>query len=1097
MLSICYGREDFDRNRFLYDRIARDMASHPRVFLIVPEQFTLQAERDAFRYLDRPGFLDFDVLSLRSLGRRILAETGGEPAARISRYGKFMLLSRLLYRRRGELEVFRGLEGSAEFVEKLSDVISELKNFGVSPDGLSKIADSPVPDVLTRRKLADVVTVYEAYETVTQGRYVDTAGYLRLFTSKIGEASFLRGASVWFAGFDYLSPAMKDAVLELARVAGDVGVLLTADPGDGFFSLTNELAAELSRRAGEMGLRVVAEAAADDGAAAGRSRPEEIAHIERALFTAPHTPFVPDAVLGPGRAAIRLAGFANCYVEAEAAAAAIVHLVRDRGLRYRDILVLCNDLEGRGRIIARVFERFGLPVFLDQRRRTTHNPVTEFILALPEIAARGRRREDVFRLLKTGLSGISDAEVCELENYAFQFAIEGRRWERPFAYGLIRETEDGHRKGTYSPEELAALNAARARVVDLLLGFEQGFKAARTAGGRTDCLLRFLREDVGLEGRIADYADLLEEEGRLAYAAEMRGIGAAVFEILEQMQTVLGDVPVSLAEYATVLRTGFESIRLGILPTAMDQILVGTTQRTRAGEAQAIFVLGANDGVLPARAGDGGMFTADEMRRLAGAGYALGKGDEALRLEEQLAIYRCLSAPRQLLYVSYASSDSEGRECAPSMVFGRLRRLFPHVPVEGAPADDALVQHADALAEPLAARLREWSQGGGFPAFWLSAWRWASAHAPEMASKLLAGLSFRNRRVNTEEAFADGLLSRTVSPSQLERYSRCSFAWFLDYALRLRELPGFGAADSRSLGDLYHNVLMRFGQALSADGMPVHDAGSLWQTASDAEVASLVRRLCAEEAARAEETAPDTGEEAAEGARAYRQERMARVLEESARALVAQVRSGQVERMLFEVGFGAGGEFPAIPAFGEGTAPKVHIQGRIDRVDLLAGGMARVIDYKSGGDSFSLQDVLAGWQLQLMLYLRAVANAYEPVGAFYFKVGEPRVQEDTGRDTGEEIVRSFRPDGLAVEDEGLADVFGEGMAGRTKGCALPKEEFRAVLDAASDIVGELCRGIVSGSAAAQPKRAVGLRDLSGHALAACDWCRYKGVCNYD
>jgi ATP-dependent helicase/nuclease subunit B len=773
-------------------------------------------------------------------------------------------------------------------------------------------------------------------------------------------------------------------------------------------------------------------------------------------------------------------------------------------------------MDERGAVIKRVFRRYGLPVFMDRRRSVDHNPVVEFILALPRIAASGRRYDDVFTLLKTGLTGIGRHEIEEVENYVVKYRIAGGKWGRDFTFGLKRKDENGYVKGDYEQEELDALNATRVRIVSLISGFEKGFKGGRSAGERTEALLTFLTDSARLPEMIESYADELESAGMLEYAAEMSGIWDVTKEILEQMSTVLGDLPMSMDEYATVLRTGLDSVRVGVLPTAVDQIVLGTMQRTRSGNAKAVFVLGANDGVLPASSSDGAIFSEDEVYRLADAGYSIARTEDTTHMEEELAIYRNLSKPSALLRVSYAASDSSGRNLAPSPVFERLRRLFPDTPVEkdirnvdasrNPGAVPPSIRHPDQTMDYLSGKLRTYAGGGDLPEVWKNVMAWYRANKPDGIARVEAGIAFRGRRERVDARFVDGLYRKVTSPSALEKYSRCPFAWFMSYGVGLRERRVAGM-DSRSIGDVYHNVLLRLGQELSADGLPASDKMSRWQTITDDEIDSAVARLVAEEypAAnpaptsnpvpalmsapdnRSDETISDPDIPAA-AQEMYRMGRVERTAALAARVLTQRIREGRVESILFETPFG-------VDAEGEG---RVRIEGRIDRVDILDGGYACVVDYKSGADEFSIPDAAAGYQLQLMIYLNAVSDRYKPAGVFYFRIKEPRI-EDGGNADGawEEIMKNMKPDGVAIDDARALKGMGIDPDSRAKKGRMEAEAFEALRTSVSDKVSDLVKNMSSGCIDADPKSAVNLKAPDGRNRKACDYCSYKGICNFD
>ncbi|MDR1292171.1 MAG: exodeoxyribonuclease V subunit gamma [Clostridiales Family XIII bacterium] len=1147
----------------MFERIAEAMRSR-RVFLIVPEQSTLRAEADAFAYMDAPGFIDFDVLSMTSLGRRVLEDTGyggapesGDGAGQlsfISKYGKFMLLSRLLYRRAGDMGVFKRLESSPDFIEKLNNMLAELKNHNVTAEGLREIASAMSTDTILRRKIEDAALIYEGYEEAISGRYMDQTDHLKLYTSKIAEASFIPDAEFWFSGFDYLSPAVMGAVIEIARRSASAGVVLTSDAGAGradpLFALTNCLAAELARRAAEAGVEARIEPIpSGEGSPYLRDIPPEIAHIEKSLFTRPHMPFIrsdagndssnntrkasgsegvmdthggaPDVTnTAPKQRppALRLIAAANYYTEAETAAADICGLIRDglpapgggrEEIRYRDILVLCNDMAERGPIIRRVFHRYGLPVFMDRRRSVEHNPVIEYLLALPRIAASGRRYEDVFTLLKTGLTGRGADEIEELENYAAKYNIRGKMWDRDFTFGLKREDAHGYSKGEYEQEELDALNATRREVASLIGEFEEGFKGGRSAKVRTDALLAFLIGRARLPEMIEGYVADLEGAGMLEYAAEMSGMWGVAEEILGQMSTVLGDLTMSMDEYATVLRVGLDSVRVGVLPTVIDQIVLGTMQRTRNGDAKAVFVLGANDGVLPASVSDAAVFSEDEVYRLADAGCAVARTEETMHMEEELAIYRNLSKPSALLRVSYAASDSTGRSISPSPVFERLRRLFPDTPIErdienaGAvgpkhPEDPLVnIQHPDHALDPLAAKLRAYMNGGPLPEAWQNVLAWYTANRPGDIERIVAGLTFRGRHERVSAEFVDGLYRRVTSPSALERYSRCPFSWFMSYGLGLKENRAAGT-DDRDVGEVYHNVLMRFGRELSADGLPPSDGDSRWRTVTDEEIDAAVERLVSEEyPARPGQSGEVETDAAVTETESYRMRRVGRTAAFAAKALTRQIRESRVDEIYYESSFGEKGDFPPITKASPSVRVETRVEGRIDRVDVLNGGYARITDYKSGAQEFSPPDAASGYQLQLMLYMKAVSERYKPAGVFYFRVKEPRVEDYGKEDIAAEIIGSVKPDGVAVNDARSLAAMGIDPDGRSKKGVMEAGEFGELQDSVSALVGDLIEGMSGGRVDARPKTAIKLKTSANRNMKACDYCNYKGVCNYD
>jgi ATP-dependent helicase/nuclease subunit B len=518
-------------------------------------------------------------------------------------------------------------------------------------------------------------------------------------------------------------------------------------------------------------------------------------------------------------------------------------------------------------------------------------------------------------------------------------------------------------------------------------------------------------------------------------------------------------------------------------------------------------------------------------------------------MEEELAIYRNLAKPLALLRVSYAASDSSGRNLRPSPVFERLCRLFPAVPVEkdirNARTDDLPVpgprrpedepdfrrrsappslQHPDETLDYLSDTLRAYVKGEPLPGVWRDVMAWYRANRPALLTRVESGLRFRGRRERVDARFVEGLYRKVTSPSALERYSRCPFSWFMTYGLGLKERRVAGM-DDRSIGDVYHSVLMRFGRELSADGLSVRDERSRWRTITDEEIDAAARRLTAEEyeALSMAETGGAETESWSAAAASYRRDRVSRTAALAARMLTRQIREGAICANYFESAFGKDGDFPPIGtermslAAPSQTAPApeqmtflnapgppasahppggIRIEGRIDRVDVLDGGYARVIDYKSGAQEFSIPDAMSGYQLQLMLYLKAVAERYKPAGVFYFRVKEPHI-EDGGADIEAALMRSMKLCGAAVDDARALTAMGMDPESKSRKNRVEKEEFDALLYAVDALVEGLAERLSSGRIDAEPKTAVKLKTSANRNMKACDYCLYKGVCNYD
>lgn len=1110
MIRIFYGRETVDKAKFIFEHAGT------RPIVLVPDQFTLEAEREALFHLGKEAILDPEITSISRLGFRLLSETGGVKKKMIDSYGRHILLTSVIHElaEKGELSVYGALSGKSTFTGLVNDFISDLKQRGIRPEMAAEIQAALPKEEILARKMTDLCRIYARYEEKLAGNLLDTEDYIDLFIPAVGKSKALAGREIWIWGFDSLSPKNAEFVKALMRVCS-VNLVVTASPDSPdreLFAATRRLMEQMMRAARELGVEWVVEKMEGSPKAEG-DRESAGMVLERELFSIPPTP----EKAGNASAQVTLAAAANCYSEAAAAAAYVTRLLREEGLRRRDILLVCNDLNSRGTIIKRVFAEYGMSVFTDEKRSVLSNPAVIYVISLLEIVAGGYKTKDLFRFLKTGLTPLLTEQISELENYAIKYKIRGGFWKKPFRYG----------KQEYGEEAFAALEADREALISFLSEFETDFRASRRAEDRIRALYRFLSGRAELPGRIDAMAKEQAELGFTDAAQELAQVYAAILSVLDQIVNGIGEETPSIETLVELLRAGFESVQLGILPPAADGLVLGTMQRTRTGRARALVVLGANDGLLPLEILPEELLSENEKKRLSQQNFDVADLTEQRVQEEKLAIYRTLSLPSEFLYMSYTASDPEGNEQRPSRIFQTVRKIFPTVGLSGDLEEIGkrepmvlMEEERSALGYFVTALRENLSDGAaGTAPEWRALAEWYRRNEEDLLKQASSGLLFRNRDrcLSAESAarlYQSSGVNPVISPSRLERYGRCPFSHFISYGLRPEERRVFEAG-MREIGDVYHECLMRFSALLSERGA--------WQTIAKEESDALLEELMEKAAGQYREGLFDSGAE-----ESYRRARMKEVLKEAGWMLVLQCRSGKIEKMYFEEAFGQSDEkiFPPIEV--ETSRGTVRIEGKIDRVDFLEGGAVKVIDYKSGNEKFDADEARGGWRLQLLLYLKAAlrekkgGEEHPPAGVFYFMIRDAELdgngmnEKEAAEKLAEEMKKEFRMSGLIVdrgsnvEDiagefarysdvvEGLQKVRasketdGEEASGADtfyKGCVMNEAEFSELSAAFDRKIRELTDALVRGEISIRPKR---VREE-----AACRFCAYHSICGFD
>jgi len=1087
MLNIYYGRESIDKEKFIYEKIAE---KQERTLVIVPDQYTLEAEKQAFRLLHTQGLLDVEIISMSRLGSRLLAEQGGGRQTFIDKYGRHMLLSRIARECREDLQVFGVSMGRNSFLEMTNNFISEMKQYNVTPDMLAEMRSRLEPGGLLERKLQDLELIFTKYQEAISGKYTDSEDLIDLYSSKISTSKMLQNCHIWVYGFDSFAPKALNLLGKLMAVSKSFNVFLTYDcncPDEEIFQLPAIVMANLEKQAEAHDVTHQREQVG--GAYIREDRGAAIKAIEQQLYS---RRIIPET----DASGLTLVEAASVYGEAESAASHILHLLRDKGMRYRDIVVICNDQNLRSAMISRVFEEYGIRLFDDKKRSLMSSPIAIYMTAMVETVVEGYRTADLFKVLKTGFTQLSTEETETLENYAIKYRIRGTMWKKPFTKGQMEYGDDG----------LDAINLLREKALEPFAGVEQIYCKTKSVRDFVEQYYDYLVAEIGLDQYILTLIEQQEVQGLLELAEETGQIWGKIMELFDQIVELMGEDDFDGKTFIQMLETGLSQMEIGVLPPTSDDILMGTMQRTRSGQPKAMLVIGANEGILPSGTADEGLFSLDELEFLAEDGPELCKVDRIRVWEEQLAIYRNLAKPSEDLWISYSVSDAEGKELRPSELIDTLKRIFPNVRVEKDVLNrgdvKALIGGRVNTMRHLTKALQDGGKGDKVDGAWNVVLDWFKAEDKALLERIAGGLAFSNKQADLPLDVASKLFQRddlkeiVLSPSRLERFSRCPFAHFVSYGLRPEERRVYEAA-SREIGDIYHQCLMEISEKLSAE--------ESWDTITQEECRRVIGEITAREADRYREGIFQFSNE-----ERYKLRRVEDTCFHVCWSLIEQVRAGEILDSKYEVPFGKGQSIPPIEvACGD---KHVRIEGKIDRLDLMHDDRVKIIDYKTGKEYFRVEEARGGYRLQLMLYLKAAQEQKKkPAGVFYFLIDDPRVDlTKTEKETyvekiSKEMRKAFRLNGVMVDNgavihgiagdfDGYSDILPlysgkEGIKATSENFLLSEEEFAQLQQDVDVQIEKLCKELVDGRIAINPKKT--------DRTSPCVYCEFKNICRFD
>ncbi len=1112
-LRFCFGPSGSGKSHRIYEEIMQRAAEEPgRNFLIiVPDQFTMQTQKDLVMRSDRDGILNIDVLSFGRLSHRILEEVGTKEMPVLDDTGKSLVLQKVAADLKEQLPAMGSLLHKQGYIHEVKSAISEFMQYGISTQDMDKLITSAQKRGALAMKLRDLKTLYRGFQDYIRDHFITTEETLDVLRRSLSKSKILKGSVVVFDGFTGFTPIQNRLIQELMRVCAETIVTVTIGVGedpykmDGeqkLFHLSKKTVADLEKLAAE------AEVARGEdlfvkGGPNRFAKAPALHYLEQNLFRYQYEPYAGE------QQEIHMFEALSPREEVHQTALYIRHLIREQGMTYRDIAVVIGDLEGYASYVETEFGQLEIPCFLDRTRGIVLNPMIEYIKSALQLYIKDFSYDTVFHFLRSGMADISREEIDELENYVIR---TGARGYRTYSRLFTRRTEElqGNAEGSEQAEEktMERLNRIRQQFMDAVEILHMGSR--EKAGDYVSHLYDFLEQNQ-VQQKLLNYQQQFEKEGDLSRAREYAQIYRLVMDLLDQVYELLGEEEISRQEFADILEAGFGEITVGTIPQNVDRIVVGDMERTRLKQVKVLFFLGVNDGNIPKNASKGGIISDMDREFLIESGTEMAPSPRQQMYIQRLYLYLNMTKPSEQLYLSYAKVNSEGKGIRPSYLIDTVRKLFPAMSVEY-PQNRSRLEQIEGRQEGaryLAEELREYVEGT-LPEeerqdFYLM---YRAYEADAAGRDLLTRAAFRRyRESGLSRIVARALYGQQLenSVSRLETYAACACRHFLQYGLSLQEREEFGF-EASDMGTVYHAVLENFAGKLAESNLT-------WWDFTEDFAAKAVKESVEAYAATYGETVLYSS-----ARNEYAITRMSRILTRTVLTLQKHLKQGSFQPDDYELSFRFAEDLDSIHV-DLSEDEKMHLQGRIDRIDVSEDAehvYVKVIDYKSGNRKFDLAALYYGLQLQLVVYMNAAMEMESrkhpdkeivPAALLYYHIDDPTIEtpvELTDEQINEQILAKLRMNGVVNSDPEVVERLDRYM--QDKSVVIPVEKKKdGSFSARSGVLSREEMQLISSYVDAKI-RSIGREILDGKIAAnpyekgneeACTYCAYKKVCGFD
>lgn len=1112
-LRFCFGPSGSGKSHRIYEEIMQRAAEEPgRNFLIiVPDQFTMQTQKDLVMRSDRDGILNIDVLSFGRLSHRILEEVGTKEMPVLDDTGKSLVLQKVAADLKEQLPAMGSLLHKQGYIHEVKSAISEFMQYGISTQDMDKLITSAQKRGALAMKLEDLKTLYRGFQDYIRDHFITTEETLDVLRRSLSKSKILKGSVVVFDGFTGFTPIQNRLIQELMRVCAETIVTVTIGVGedpykmDGeqkLFHLSKKTVADLEKLAAEAEVERGEDLFVKGGPNRFAKAPA-LHYLEQNLFRYQYEPYAGE------QQEIHMFEALSPREEVHQTALYIRHLIREQGMTYRDIAVVIGDLEGYASYVETEFGQLEIPCFLDRTRGIVLNPMIEYIKSALQLYIKDFSYDTVFHFLRSGMADISREEIDELENYVIR---TGARGYRTYSRLFTRRTEElqGNAEGSEQAEEkiMERLNRIRQQFMDAVEILHMG--SQEKAGDYVSHLYDFLEQNQ-VQQKLLNYQQQFEKEGDLSRAREYAQIYRLVMDLLDQVYELLGEEEISRQEFADILEAGFGEITVGTIPQNVDRIVVGDMERTRLKQVKVLFFLGVNDGNIPKNASKGGIISDMDREFLIESGTEMAPSPRQQMYIQRLYLYLNMTKPSEQLYLSYAKVNCEGKGIRPSYLIDTVRKLFPAMSVEY-PQNRSRLEQIEGRQEGaryLAEELREYVEGT-LPEeerqdFYLM---YRAYEADAAGRDLLTRAAFRRyRESGLSRIVARALYGQQLenSVSRLETYAACACRHFLQYGLSLQEREEFGF-EASDMGTVYHAVLENFAGKLAESNL------TWWDFTEDFATKAVKESVEAYAATYGETVLYSSARNE------YAITRMSRILTRTVLTLQKHLKQGSFQPDDYELSFRFAEDLDSIHV-DLSEDEKMHLQGRIDRIDVSEDAehvYVKVIDYKSGNRKFDLAALYYGLQLQLVVYMNAAMEMESrkhpdkeivPAALLYYHIDDPTIEtpvELTDEQINEQILAKLRMNGVVNSDPGVVERLDRYM--QDKSVVIPVEKKKdGSFSARSGVLSREEMQLISSYVDAKI-RSIGREILDGKIAAnpyekgneeACTYCAYKKVCGFD
>ena len=1086
-LRIIYGKAGSGKSNFIFEEINKKIKSGEKnkIYIITPEQFSFTAEKKLME--NKKSIINAEVITFNRMAYRVMNEIGGNIHSQLSKCGKAMLIYSIL---QNEKKSFNLLNKSDENIDVALRSISELKKNEITVQDLKNELDN-INDKYLKIKVQDMILIYEKFNLKIQNKYIDETDLLSKLALNIDKVDLFKNSIIYIDEFVGYTKQELEIIKKLLSISKEITITfclnnleLNSNPDiDIFYPNKITLNKILKLLNKDEKIKII------NLNKLYRFKNNELIYLENYLYNTKIKKYEKEIKN------INLFLAKNQYSEIEYVAKNIINLVKKEKYKFNEIAIITKNVNTYSSLFKAIFSKYEIPVFIDEKKDLNQNILIRYILSILEIIIKNYSYESVFNYLKINFLEFDQEDIFKLENYCIKYGIKNNKFKKDFIYGINEKNK----------KEINYLNELRKKIINPIINLENKINKKQNVENIIKEFYLFLINEK-IENKLNEKIKKLEKEKNFELAKEYKLSYEIIINIFDEIVNIFNNEKITLDNFYKIFKIGLKNSNLGKIPGTQDGVTVGDTERSRTHKVKAIFIIGLNDGVFPTINKDEGYFNDTDRNILKEQGIELAKGTIENLYDDNFNIYKAFTTAEEKLFLSYSSSDTEGKSLRPSTLILKIKKIFINLKEKSdiLEKDNYFINEKE-LYENLIFNINNFNEKNNLNNLFLFyKYFKENKNYKKILKNNLEYIKYlkmpeKIKKENIQKLYGNKL---NTSVSKLETFKSCPYEYFLQYSLKLKEKEEL-KIKNLDTGSFMHEVINSFFEELNKQKINVKNI-------EEKNIEKIINKIIDEKLQNSKNYIFVATEK-------YKLlvKRLKRIILKALKYIIISLKSSDFEIIGTEVAFDEkNGKYKPIKIDLE-DGKTIEIVGKIDRIDIAEDGnnkYIRIIDYKSSVKDIDFTSIYGGLQLQLITYLDAMCKIEDfiPAGILYFSLLEQMINSSkklTEEEIEEKIKNNFKMKGLILADVKVAKMQDNNLMPSTSSKIIPaymdkngnlspkksniatKEEFEKLQKYVNNTIKEIAKEILNGN--------IQLKPYYKNKKTPCEYCIYKNMCGFN